>query len=70
MSHIGFESLLNADIQKRNEKTLRDEFAMAALNSILSDRLKNYLQDYENDIETECYKIADAMLEARKAKGE
>jgi hypothetical protein len=45
-------------------KTLRDEFAMAALGGLFSNNrieIVNYDQ-----CSKECYKMADAMMEARK----
>lgn len=45
-------------------KTLRDEFAMAALQGILADsEVKPRSID---DLSGWCYKVADAMLAARK----
>lgn len=42
--------------------TLRDQFAMAALNALMLRNSHGRCADYAN----EAYKIADAMIEARK----
>jgi len=47
------------------EKTLRDEFALSAMHRMLFDR---NAFDNEMELAEEAYKIADAMLEARKKK--
>lgn len=48
------------------EKTLRDRFAMAAMQALLSDyRVSHYSDSYE-DICNKAYLIADAMLKVRK----
>lgn len=59
-------------------KTLRDEFAMAALSGYLSNpSLTNAMSEIVNDADSArkiyaatSYRIADAMLEARKKGGE
>lgn len=50
---------------RHDVKTLRDEFAIAALTGILarSSRTQN-----DEAVAEDAYEIADAMLEARKAK--
>lgn len=50
-----------ADAFAPEAKTLRDEFAMAALMGLLS---ANY--EFTDRIAAEIYEIADAMMEARK----
>lgn len=47
-----------------NLPTLRDQFAMAALNAFGSTNWGLEVDDER--LVTECYKIADAMIEARK----
>jgi len=44
------------------QKTLRDEFAMAALTGVLASDVR----DSRENFAAKCYKMADAMLEARK----
>ena len=57
------QGLHESTMKKLSERTLRDEFAMAAL-AVLSD--KAYQSSwYPNDIAGEAYAIADAMMEAR-----
>lgn len=56
------------------DKTLRDEFALVALASLLTDRNgddeheadSTPLDIYVQSTATACYMYADAMLEARK----
>jgi hypothetical protein len=56
-----------------DKQDLRDTFAMAALPSILYDwyQAMDFAGDGENaaDIAAIAYHVADAMIEARKAKG-
>jgi hypothetical protein len=47
-----------------NEQDLRDCFAMFAMNGLLSSGFNDY------SVSTVAYKMADQMLEARKAKTE
>jgi hypothetical protein len=47
-----------------NEQDLRDCFAMFAMNGLLSNGLTDY------SVANVAYKMADQMLEARKAKPE
>lgn len=48
--------------QKTEQKTLRDEFAMAALQGMLADtQVRQSWQDFAKD----SYELADAMLAAR-----
>lgn len=51
-------------------KTLRDEFAMAAMQALVSDPLTRGVSDKAEIIATTSYAVADAMLAARQAKGE
>lgn len=53
-----------------NEKNLRDEFAMAALTGLSLAIFADGLKVNEKVLALKSYEIADAMLEARKAKGE
>lgn len=51
-----------------NLPTLRDQFAMAALNAFGGT---SWGLDVDNErLAKECYSMADAMLKARKNKGE
>lgn len=47
------------DINRKFNVTLRDLFAMSAMNALLQESIESF------DTEV-CYKFADAMLEARK----
>jgi hypothetical protein len=51
--------------QSMSEKTLRDEFAMAAFPSMFAD-MRGFPEGWELDVATQAYRIADAMMEARK----
>lgn len=51
--------------------TLRDQFAMAALTSILTRWVEGYnnelsVKEARMKLAKKCYKLADAMMEARK----
>jgi hypothetical protein len=51
--------------------TLRDHFAMATLTGLLAKWVDEYptklnIKETRERLATKCYKIADAMLEARK----
>ena len=59
MTEITEEHLLHE--KRRREEPLRDQFAMAALTGILAHGDVTI-----STAEIICYKIADAMLEARK----
>lgn len=50
------------------EKTLRDEFAMAALPACIAEALKyyNWRNGAKKDAISKAYEMADAMMEARK----
>lgn len=50
--------------QSNQQKTLRDEFAMAALSWFLAS--PNRTDRYYDNIAAASYKMADAMMEARK----
>jgi hypothetical protein len=53
----------------RGEKTLRDEFAMAALTAIVSNEGDSFMYDYTaGKVAERAYGIADAMLAARAVK--
>jgi len=58
--------------QPQEVKTLRDEFALAALTGLLSDykTLQQYTADYGKDFMisaiTDAYEAADEMLKARE----
>lgn len=51
-----------------NEKTLRDEFAMAVVTGLSLAIFADDLKVNEKVLALKSYKIADSMLEARKAK--
>lgn len=54
----------NRSLERENRqlrRNLRDEFAMAALPSVIAESFTNC-----TDIAQSCYRLADAMLEARK----
>ena len=70
---------INEINRKMPEVTLRDMFAMNAMNGILNDNMRTAVDDIlRNDekdkdfwterIATASYKMADAMLQARKKK--
>lgn len=62
-------SQVEIETQAPNTKTLRDEFAMYAMNSILANCDPN--EFWSNNLEIlarNAYDMADAMLEARKVK--
>ena len=48
--------------------TLRDYFAAAALQGLLSIMAKDYDAFFSNKLAHACYETADAMLKAREAK--
>ena len=48
------------------EKSLRDEFAMAALSGLLADENVRIGGDYNLKVAQTCYVLADSMMEARK----
>jgi hypothetical protein len=52
-----------------SDKTLRDEFAGQAMQGILSGMDLSTMPTYE-EFGPFCYRLADAMLEARKTTGE
>jgi len=53
--------------QPQEVKTLRDEFALAALTGIMSHRDMYVRTRYEmKDLAVNCYKIADEMMKARE----
>jgi hypothetical protein len=52
-----------------SDKTLRDEFAGQAMQGILSGMDLSTMPSYE-EFGPFCYRLADAMLEARKTTGE
>ncbi len=45
--------------------TLRDQFAMASMQAMLTSELKGYLPD-RNKLAGDAYFFADGMMEARK----
>lgn len=55
--------------QKTEQKTLRDEFAMAALREILAHSETRHITDFSigafEDVAVGAYQMADAMLAAR-----
>lgn len=58
-------------IPTRNEKTLRDEFAMASIDVAAKFVFDGYCGEPESETETiaiVAYELADKMLEARKVK--
>lgn len=60
-------SIVNEPEQKeQSEKTLRDEFAMAAIQGLLSDNDVSF--ETNKEIATACYALADAMMKARDEK--
>lgn len=50
-----------------NEDDLRDCFAMFAMNGLVARRISGF---ETTDVAKESYEMADAMMEARKAKDE
>ena len=56
------------DYAKDKERTLRDQFAMAALTGWLSsyDKDAGFPTGYVGGIAESCYMMADAMLKARE----
>ena len=49
-----------------NEKTLRDEIAISALNGLLSARSERMSMNFNPEDDADyCYKIADAMMKRR-----
>jgi hypothetical protein len=56
----------NAEL-KRDQPTLRDQFAMVALNGVLTS-IPFETEFNIKEITLSCYKVADAMMEARDAK--
>lgn len=52
----------DGEAPQTEQKTLRDEFAMAALTGVLASESR----DSRENFAAACYKMADAMLEARK----
>jgi hypothetical protein len=56
-----------AGIQHNDGMTLRDYFAAAALQGLLASIQPNQLWSGD-DVAVTCYRTADAMLKARKAK--
>ena len=55
------------DIRKFTGVTIRDYFAAAALHGLLASIQPNQLWSGD-DVAVTCYRTADAMLKARKAK--
>ena len=51
-----------------NQVSLRDYFAAAALQGLLSIMAKDYDAFFANKLAHACYETADAMLKAREAK--
>ena len=55
--------------QKTEQKTLRDEFAMAALSGALANKRTKHIEDICSEgmsiLSEYCYELADAMLAAR-----
>ena len=58
---IEIAELKNALAMAKQKKTLRDEFAMAALTGYVS----NHDEFFIDDVVKSCYIIADAMLKER-----
>lgn len=72
--HYGLSMPATKALMRRsiNEKTLRDEFAMAALNGVLSNYDGNLGTSYplENkNLAIACYAVADAMMIEREKGG-
>lgn len=69
MSQIEMDVLRRAEraLNKINEVELRDVFAMQAMNGYLSG-CSSYCVINPETIAEDAYKLADAMLEARKKK--
>ncbi|RQV94793.1 hypothetical protein EH221_07065 [bacterium] len=53
----------------RESKTLRDEFAMAAMTALLS-QWETPSDEAKKEMSRHAYEVADAMLETRKFGGE
>lgn len=55
--------------QKTEQKTLRDEFAMAAMREVLAHKNTMHIGDFSTSafesLAVACYQMADAMLAAR-----
>lgn len=71
MSQIELDVLTRAEraLNKLNEVELRDVFAMQAMNGLLSGTQIELRHEKPTDAIAEAaYKLADAMLEARKKK--
>jgi hypothetical protein len=68
LNHPGEHSFTegNPDDWRPAQPTLRDQFAMAALGSMLGGLAEP--SRYKGDHASAAYSIADAMLEARKVK--
>jgi hypothetical protein len=64
MNEIGYHRPVTIPISMSETLTLRDQFAMAALTGLLASCKSARANLYADD----AYKMADAMLEARKEK--
>jgi len=60
----GYQRLVTTPIPMTETLTLRDQFAMAALTGLLASCKTDCIDTYVRD----AYRMADAMLEARKEK--
>lgn len=58
----------NAGAYQEPRKTLRDEFAMAAMNGLLSKGSYNTITGAKEQLAFLSYQMADAMMEARNKK--
>lgn len=59
----------NRHLERENRslrRNLRDEFAMAALTGCLMNCEISAPAEFSQSIANDCYKLADAMLEARQ----
>lgn len=52
------------NVQQNQFKTLRDEFAMAAISGLVEDTRLEYI--CEEELARKSYEIADAMMKARE----
>ena len=51
--------------KQSDQKTLRDEFAMAAMAALLADIIKHQRDGVGEIVAKQAYKMADAMLKER-----